>query len=120
MKRTDELEGAELDYAVAVADRRVNPYIHEQQCWVVVSPGQRPYHFAPSNEWAIGGPIIERERITIFSKDSGAWAAEWYAPIGDGTYQLHRMDGPTPLIAAMRAFVASHHGNEIEIPEQST
>ncbi len=54
-----------------------------------------------SKDWALGGPIIERERIEVSPRTSGA---PWKAIHFDSTAVAH---GPTPLIAAMRAFVAS-------------
>lgn len=81
-----------------------------------------------SNDWALGGPIIEREKIgvwwaTHFVDDEGVeYGNHWYAEYGvtdesaDKTYQCQT--GTTPLIAAMRCYVASKLGNEIEIPEE--
>jgi hypothetical protein len=67
----------------------------------------------PSTNWAYGGPIIERERIDI-SHLSGheSWLAK--AP-GATKSEI----GDTPLIAAMRAFVASVYGEEVETEERS-
>ncbi len=68
--------------------------------------------YGPSTIWSQGGPIIERERISIMftvSKDCGARTLE-FPP----TYYF----GPTPLIAAMRCFVASKLGNEVDVPEE--
>lgn len=75
--------------------------------------------FVPSSSWQQAGPIIERERIsTLHSRDNpGTWDAlvdALDAP-GDGIYTDPRgvADGPTLLIAAMRAFVVSKFGNEV-------
>ena len=57
-----------------------------------------------SKDWAQGGPIIERELIAIHG--------DWKATLGEGTYE-----GPTPLIAAMRCYVASKLGAEVDVPE---
>lgn len=77
--------------------------------------------FEPSTDWSIGGPIIERERITLIPADGpGHFDAQ---PV-DGLRWLARMPlasvnekGDTALIAAMRAFVASKLGYEVEVPE---
>lgn len=61
--------------------------------------------------WSQGGPIIERERILIEPHSGNQWCATYKCP--DAIY-----DGHTPLIAAMRAYVASKLGDEIEIPEE--
>ncbi len=98
-KRADELIGAELDYAVAVAEGIPADVVQHLQ-------GNRLFSY--STEWEAGGPIIRRERIALLPEDGGHWSAR----IIRGQYSA----GPTELIAAMRAFVASRLGNEIEIP----
>ena len=66
--------------------------------------------YNPSTDWAQGGPIIEREEIeiTLGSPD------KWVASIG-GEKEIET--GPTPLIAAMRCYVASKLGEEVEVPK---
>ena len=71
-----------------------------------------------STDWGQGGPIIEREKICPwFTTSDGFWKA---APLAymDGDISIMDSVGPTPLIAAMRAYVASKLGDEIEIPEE--
>lgn len=102
------LEGALLDAAVALAEDRT-PDLR--------LAGWRLESFVPSTNWQQGGPIIERERIWLaFEKDDGeggsGWVATWGASVED---HLHAT-GPTPLIAAMRAFVVSKFGDEIALP----
>ena len=63
-----------------------------------------------SSDWAQGGPILEREGISIYRMTSD-WSAA-YNP--SGTPQ----DGPTPLIAAMRCYVSNRLGSEVEVPEE--
>lgn len=73
-------------------------------------------------DWAQGGPIIERELISIESAfkaagyDPGGWY--WRAACITEDDKAFFIDGPTPLIAAMRCYVASKLGDEIEIPEE--
>ena len=63
-----------------------------------------------STDWAQGGPIIERELISVSSQTNGhSWAAK-----GAHNYSY----GPTPLIAAMRCFVASKLGDKVDVPEE--
>ncbi len=81
-----------------------------------------------SSRWDMAGPIIEREKIRIWdSADSahqGEWAAatrEWMSMDVESTEFLNSpmpYHGPTPLVAAMRAFVFSKLGDEVEIPEE--
>lgn len=77
---------------------------------------------APSTEWGDGGPIIDREKISTVYCEPGTTAGdEWEAYIG--CLDPRRLDndpadgeGPTALIAAMRAYVASKLGEEVELP----
>jgi len=76
---------------------------------------QNPRHFNPSTDWAHGGPIIERERIAVVHY-SDRWGAHIWP--GSETWidtDVYEADGEgaTPLIAAMRAYVASKFGNEV-------
>lgn len=73
--------------------------------------------FTPSTDWVQGGPIIEREGITL-GDAGGSWVAgkSW----ADDFFSSFVMYGPTPLIAAMRCYVASKMGDEIEIPQELT
>ena len=73
----------------------------------------------PSTDWSQGGLIIEREGLYLKARND---AKEWKA----GALSMNRPDnkpgplynGPTPLIAACRCFVASKLGDEVEIPEE--
>ncbi len=74
--------------------------------------------YAPSFVWSQGGPIIERERIGLWAyqwNEQGEPEAGWYAEDEGGD---HVRTGITPLIAAMRCFVASKLGDEVEIPDE--
>jgi hypothetical protein len=74
-----------------------------------------PYN--PSTDWAQGGPIIEREGITT-SKEDGHWSAYFRDNLFEEDGSEHWSVGETPLIAAMRCYVASKLGDEIDIPEE--
>lgn len=103
--KTSELTGAALDWAVAKCEGDISV--------VQFSPlASSKHYFAPSKKWAQGGPIIEREKIAI-DYDHDVWNAAKY---GLGWY----ISGPTPLIAAMRCYVASKLGDEVDIPEELT
>ena len=66
-----------------------------------------------STDWAQGGPIIENEKVCLsWMNNFGAW----HAQLGDeAEFNAY---GPTPLIAAMRCFVASRLGDEIDAPDE--
>jgi hypothetical protein len=77
--------------------------------------------FSPSTNWAQGGPIIEREKISIFAGGlaDGSGDDAFKALIGAGWDHSEIgsdfcKSGPTVLIAAMRCFVASKFGNEVK------
>jgi hypothetical protein len=68
----------------------------------------------PSTRWEDGGPIIEREEISVGPIDvSGPWLA---MPVRGKNKDA--IFGPTPLIAAMRCYVASKLGDEVEVPDE--
>jgi len=70
-----------------------------------------------SSDWCFGGPIIEREfiELLLFVDDGSVW----FAHLGAKHFPLDaQVTGPTPLIAAMRCFVASKLGEEIDVPEE--
>jgi hypothetical protein len=64
-----------------------------------------------ATDWAQGGPIIERERFEFRQAKTGMLASYQ----GGQTWF-----GPTPLIAAMRCYVASKLGDNIDIPKELT
>lgn len=66
-----------------------------------------------SRKWEAGGPIIERARIsTEWSSLWDCWTAR------DLRHAAFSFTGLTPLIAAMRCYVAAKMGDTIEIPEE--
>ena len=70
-----------------------------------------PVGFRPSTDWAQGGPIIEREDLSV-GRELLDGPCTAFGKCGV------RGEGPTPLIAAMRCYVASKLGDEVEIPEE--
>jgi hypothetical protein len=70
--------------------------------------------YQPSTDWAQGGPIIEQEAITV-SQGSPVRGLEWMACDRGSTHIQH---GPTYLIAAMRCYVASKLGDEVDVPDE--
>lgn len=62
------------------------------------------------DDWALAGPIIEREKIRIAHNfDEHIWEAGWDCHVSGW--------GDTPLVAAMRCYVASKMGAEIVLIE---
>jgi hypothetical protein len=121
--KTSELTGAALDWAVAKCEgvtdewREDGPFLwHGVPC---IRSGGHDVNYRPSSEWWLGGPIIEREKMDIACWD--AHSMPWKASIDgdtDAGVALYVEYGPTPLIAAMRCYVASKLGDDINIPEE--
>jgi hypothetical protein len=106
--KTNDLIGAELDRLVAIA----------------FNPAPEWGEWKPSTNWSQGGPIIERERIDV-TWSGTQWVAMWWAdnsgmaknPAQRFTHNRQKA-GPTPLTAAMRAYVASKMGEEVNVPAE--
>lgn len=142
--KTSELTGAALDWAVAKAEGLLDPQeffgkmvpsvVLDMEYWtdgtpmVRLNPCPDVYYSAyydPSTNWKHGGPIIEEEMIQLtphcMVNPLHGWAAAYRSfDEDDSVYALHRMRGKTPLIAAMRCYVASKLGDDIEIPKELT
>jgi hypothetical protein len=111
--KTSELTDKALGFAVATIEYPEPDY--EENDRLVYVWGDVDFHFSPSTDWQQGGPIIDRERIQLRIDEHGNdFAVQWIEGIGYGP----RVDGPTPLIAAMRCYVASKLGDEVEIPDE--
>jgi len=107
---TSKLTGAALDWAVAKCEVGAE-FIGE-----INDP-----HFY-STDWANGGPIIEREGISLSREfvsgqfNEIEWACWTPAFVRDDADAFGY--GPTPLVAAMRCYVSSKLGDEVEIPAE--
>lgn len=110
--KTNELIGAALDWAVAKCEGwPLDIWFDEDQLPMVRDDEVPEYN--PSTDWSQGGPIIEREGIATKPDGFGSWAA-----IIEGGDKDDIGGGPTPLIAAMRCYVASKLGETVELPEE--
>jgi hypothetical protein len=133
--KIDELSGLALDYAVAVCEGHLG--------WESTDDDEYPFdgHFTErkgvyfygslatlkySRDWSLAGPIIEREAICIVQgfyrqkQNDGVRAyvcrVDSHTPTGASTIEAR---GSTPLIAAMRCYVASKaEGDSVMIPEE--
>lgn len=117
--KVNEAERETLDYMVAMAeglglgltkeDRFLEIFLHQNR---------KGYGYCYSRDWAQAGPIIEREKIELkyLGYDNPPhWGALKFAP---SKYERKGATGPTPLIAAMRCYVASKLGDECDIPDE--
>lgn len=116
-----DLSGALLDYWVLRAEGWVDDRLHDMQLTrngEYCIAGAAPKHAvgghcwrSPSTDWAVAGPLIEREGIGVMK-----WEIPNDAGMNWTARNLHadaHVDGPTPLIAAMRLFVQLWFGNEV-------
>ena len=110
--KTTKLIGQALDWAVAKCEGE--PYS------ATITTNGIGMEFPATNYstcWTQGGPIIERERMQL-----DCFPLEKYASkeniSSKGVGNPFHGCGPTPLIAAMRCYVASKLGDEVDIPEE--
>jgi hypothetical protein len=150
--KTSELTGVALDWAVAKCEGATDLWFDTVATyWVKLNGEDRALRYGwagmsylPSTDWAQGGPIIDRECISVIRADDDFGTDEdgycnnvripvWCADRGqqstttsteyqshDAMFQFYASEvtfGHTPLIAAMRCYVSSKLGNEVEIPE---
>lgn len=107
--KTSELSDVVLDWAVTTIEEPealrygVGDWREQRRS----GRGEYPHRY--HQNWNQGGPIIERERIDL----------QWVERKGSGpVWRTFHADGPTPLVAAMRCFVASRLGDEVDVPEE--
>lgn len=125
--RTDSITDAALDWAVLEA---LKPTLKDpSQAYIGTFgplfgkgyryPAWKSRKYSPSTDWAQGGPIIEIEEIGIRRNapcsDGRQWEAFGSITAKGAGYRWGY--GRTPLVAAMRCFVASRLGEEVDIPD---
>lgn len=101
------LESITLDYFVAKCQWG---HVYTDKEIVQIAHRQRY-----SKEWAQGGPIIESEGIELRHNPYAGKSTWWLAIYPQ---QARGMNGPTPLVAAMRCYVASKFGDDVDIPAE--
>lgn len=109
--KTNEIDGAALDWAVAKCEGAGAALVttHSRGEVLLLSDHTTDCdagdQFKPSTDWAQGGPIIEREGIAL---------------LPPGIAEMPGFEGrrETLLIAAMRCYVASKLGDEVDVPEE--
>ena len=118
--KTNKLKGAALDWAVAKCEGEV---LGEDLFGLrpIIAAPAFTQQFKPSTDWSQGGPIIEREKLTtdFFPDGCSKYGCEWTVQAWDEHGNCYAAEmGETILIAAMRCYVASKLGDEVEIPEE--
>ena len=115
--KTSDLTSTALDWAVAKCeggtdfgtDGITHGFKLHGRIKVLASGWALTMSYHPSTNWEQGGSIIEREGIAI-----GRATKQWAAFINED--DDNGVLGNTPLIAAMRCYVASKLGDIVEIP----
>ena len=137
MTAVSELIGAELDAAVARLEHQnfvieqvtmtsmpdygmpLHVYVDELRCLRIYKSfdgtERGGFWLGYSTHWELAGPIIERERIMVYpaidfpERDDIPVLLHWCAVVEPRKVGQSRKGfiGPTPLVAAMRAYVAS-------------
>jgi hypothetical protein len=116
--KTGELTGPLLDAAVAMAEGLQVASVDDIRGCQLAEP--HPEHgttyFMPQ-VWEQGGPIIDTAHMSVGPElHRGVWYGGWIAHrLGWEGQGSREGKGDTPLIAAMRAYVASKLGDEVEL-----
>lgn len=124
--KTAELEGARLDYYVALSEGEQPYYTSRAEApnawergdhlaWLKHGESGSAKHVPKySRDWSHGGPVIEREHISIEPMTATLWCAEkWTGAEGTRENSFAMAYGATPLLAAMRCYVAAKFGPEV-------
>lgn len=120
--KVSEAAGPVLDWMVAKT-LGYTPLYENFPAGMMVQPDGLLSHMCEikfSSDWFQGGPIIDRIKGFEFK--------QWLNAKPDTCCEAHIHDydgnwiqfGPTPLTAAMRCYVASKLGDEVEVPEGLT
>lgn len=122
MMKVSELTGAMLDYWVAKAEGcSLERYLGGYRMYKAgdligfIGPKRQTllWHYSPSTDWSQGGPIIDREGISLgetYTPTSPRKATICNGPANEAIIE----QGKTNLIAAMRCYVASKFGDEVD------
>lgn len=132
-----QAEGPVLDWLVAKANNDLHPVgnvrVLDEKVFSIEAGdyerSDRWQQYNPSTDWSQGGPIIEGEGInlSVDYQDSAlsndmvqiGWKGNlWNNSVPGTAGFLQWAYGPTPLIAAMRCYVASTLGETAEVPEE--
>ena len=109
--KTQNLIGPALDWAIAKCEGVKIIQGAKNTLWLADEPDNDATEWSPSTNWAQGGPIIEQEKIATKENRHNHWSAK----IDTAGW----MRGPTPLVAAMRCYVTSKMGDEIEVSDEA-
>ena len=134
--QTQSLTGPALDWAVATCEGFVNLHRRALSRYVEMKGYEVPTFVLAMDkggpgwvefddldydrDWSRGGPIIEQESIGIqmaYPAEDGKPALWYAAAFATSVKAPPRAHGPTPLVAAMRCFILSRLGEEVDVPD---
>ena len=118
MIKVSEATPSQINYLVAKIEGVKFTLAQVYGLWSVVTDNYKLYE--PATDWSQGGPIIEREKICIGYRYVAGRGLQVHA------YRATSLDdagdcitkGLTPLIAAMRCYLASKLGDTVDVPEE--
>lgn len=127
--KTNELSGIALDWAVAkcegVKTEVINPHAIDRMflgCYdnTDFAGNYDLIVYNPSTDWAQGGAIIDKYSIEVVRGLDAylAFANTYWYPNGTEHRNMFSSIGASYLEAAMRCYVASKLGEEVDIPEE--
>lgn len=127
--KVSELEGALLDAAVAKALGHRDLQLKNGEWRSRTDDGELSPIAAFSDDWAVAGPILENEEISVYHQCDW-WVAGYRIHAENGRYyseetgsdsatiEFYGATGAStdsPLVAVFRAFVASKFGEEVDL-----
>ena len=115
----DKMDDLALDWSVGQCEKR-KLYLAKSKRLMTANYGEFNHRhgapwYEPSSNWLQGGRIIEKQGIALRKhvEDHKLWTASVHeAPA------TFFEEGPTPLIAAMRCYVASKLGERVYVPDE--
>lgn len=110
--KVSEAIGAQLDGMVAKCEGEEFRWQPEYNS---IGMEFEAHHY--STDWSQGGPIIEEGAISLCPDEFITGDTRWCAVCTNEAVGYEAF-GPTPLIAAMRCYVASKLGDEVEVPSE--
>jgi hypothetical protein len=123
--KTADLIGPALDWAVATCEGYsltsdgISLLLKRGKELRILGKNSSSLAYSTSTDWSQGGPIIEREGIAVGHAVSEIdWCSCLSRYAETDPAERFPQEGPTPLIAAMRCYVASKLGAEVDVPEE--
>lgn len=118
--KTDKLTIEALEWVVGTLEG-YQPVFTNGTLRPVFRKGEAVQHTWPSycTDWKAGGPIVDREKIALRPHDHEVdkWSAE--QPLANTGSRLSTFStGETSMVAAMRCYVKSKLGYEVEVPKE--